>query len=304
MKSFTQEKIQLGEHELAAYSLGDSDQALVLIHGGPGAASETLQGPHERYAEMGYRVITWDQLGCGNSDEPDDDSLWTIERFTDEVKAVTDHFGLKKIHMMGRSWGGILAIEYTLKYPEHLKTLILGNTSADGEIMQRGFERFKMNLGNQTYQMMSKREANGTKDNPEYKAAITLLMRRHLCRLEEWPVELTNSVSNAGKKAMDLIFGENLFHCTGAIRSYSRLSELHNIKVPTLIMTGEHDYVSIDCAIAMKAKIQQAELHVLKGCSHAPYYEDPEQYHAVLSGFLEQQLDHSATPEVEVPGCV
>lgn len=304
MKNFTQEKIQLGEHILAGYSLGDSDQALVLIHGGPGAASETLRGPHARYAEMGFRVITWDQLGCGNSDEPVDDSLWTIERFTNEVKAVTNHFDLKHIHLMGRSWGGILAIEYALKYPEYLKSLILGNTSADGEIMQRGFERFKMNLGHETYQMMSKREAEGTKDHPEYKAAITLLMRRHLCRLEEWPEELTNSVSNAGKKAMDLIFGESLFHCTGAIRSYSRLGELHNIKVPALIMTGEHDYVSIDCAIAMKTKLKQAQLHVLKGCSHAPYYEDSERYHAVLSRFLEKQLDHSITPEVEVPDCV
>jgi len=187
MNKFKRTEIKLREYTLAGYSVGDSDQALVLIHGGPGAASETLQGPHLRYSEMGLRVITWDQLGCGNSDSPDDDSLWTIERFTDEVKAVIDHFGLKKIHLLGRSWGGILAMEYALKYPEHLKSLILGNTSADGEIMQRGFERFKMNLGIETYQMMSRREAEDTTDHPEYKAAITLLMRRHMCRLEEWP---------------------------------------------------------------------------------------------------------------------
>jgi len=79
---------------------------------------------------------------------------------------------------------------------------------------------------------------------------------------------------------------------------------MNQITVPTLIATSEHDYVSIDCAIAMKAAMKKAQLHVFKGCSHAPYYEDPIQYHTVLSSFLNEQICQHSSREVSSPECV
>ena len=81
--------------------------------------------------DKGYRVVTYDQLGCGRSDRPKDPSLWRIERYVEEVETVRKAMGLGRIHLLGHSWGGWLAIEYALKYRKSLRSLVLSNTCGD-----------------------------------------------------------------------------------------------------------------------------------------------------------------------------
>ena len=72
--------------------------------------------------DKGYRVVAYDQLGCGKSDRPKDKSLWSISRYVEEVETVRKAMGLGRVHLLGHSWGGWLGIEYALKYQRNLRS--------------------------------------------------------------------------------------------------------------------------------------------------------------------------------------
>ena len=102
---------------------------LLLLHGGPGATHEYFEGLESFLAAEGIEFIYYDQLGSAYSDQPKDESLWTTERFVEEVEQVRQALGLTKddFYLLGQSWGGILATEYALKYQQHLKGLVISN---------------------------------------------------------------------------------------------------------------------------------------------------------------------------------
>jgi proline iminopeptidase len=75
----------------------------LVLHGGPGVPCSYVRDAHLRYAKEGFRVVSWDQLGCGESDQPDDRSLWQIPRFVEEVETVRTTLGLGKVYLLGNS---------------------------------------------------------------------------------------------------------------------------------------------------------------------------------------------------------
>ena len=110
-------KVRVDGHEVVTYSYGDGHaEVLFLLNGGPGLACDYLREPLLRMVGEGYRVVTYDQLGTGKSDQPTDPALWTIERYVEEVEAVRKALGLGRVHLLGHSWGGWLGIEYALTY--------------------------------------------------------------------------------------------------------------------------------------------------------------------------------------------
>lgn len=276
-------------HKVMTYHWGEGDEALLCISGGPGCPSDAFHDTHARYAKQGMQVVTWDQLGCGQSDHPDDPSLWQINRFVEEVEMVRQALGLKKIHLLGESWGGVLGLEYCLAYPDNVKTFIIVSSAFNIPLMQRGFERYKLALGHETMQMMAKREGQGTTDHPEYQAAFTLLAQRHICRLDEWPHSLKASM-NIAKPMLSAVFGNYLFNCTGLLRHYDRTDDLYKIKQPCLIIHGEYDYIIPECAIISRDYLPNGELHILENCSHFTFFEDPITYHKILGNFLSQHV--------------
>src|SRR6187549_2237160 len=102
---------------------------LLLLHGGPGATHEYFEAFDSYLPAAGIEYYYYDQLGSAYSDQPDDVSLWDLPRFVEEVEQVRVALGLTRdnFYLLGHSWGGILAIEYALKYQEHLKGLIISN---------------------------------------------------------------------------------------------------------------------------------------------------------------------------------
>lgn len=278
-------------HKVMTYHCGEGDDALLCVSGGPGCPSDGFHDTHNRYAKHGMQVVTWDQLGCGQSDHPDDVSLWEIHRFVEEVETVRQALGLKKIHLLGQSWGGVLGLEYCLAYPDAVKTFIITSSAFNIPLMQRGFERHKLALGHETMRMMTRREAQGTTDHPEYQAVFTLLAHRHLCRLDEWPESLKASM-NIAKPMLSAVFGNYLFNCTGLLRNYDRTNDLHKIQQPCLIIHGEYDYIIPECAMISRDYLPNAELHILENCSHATFVEDPVKYHRILENFLQQHVSN------------
>lgn len=279
-------KIKVHSYEVSATCKGEGDETVLLVHGGPGIPGNYLLDSHSFLTDHGFKIATWDQLGCGMSDKPNDPSLWRLERFVEEVEIVRKALNLGKVYLLGHSWGGMLGLEYCFKYPGNVKAFIAANTAFDLIHMQRGFERKKLSLGEETCTMMARREAEGTTDHPEYAAASTLLMYRHLCRAEKWPEVLDYCFANIARPVLSAMFGPYLMNCTGNIRHLNWIDQLPHMEIPTLIIHGEHDFMLPDIALIAKDHLPNGELVMLHGCSHSPFFEDPAAYNRALLTFL------------------
>ena len=281
-------EVRVEGYKVVTYGFGASDEVLLLLNGGPGVPCDYLREPHAHLADQGYRVVAFDQLGCGASDRPDDPSLWQIERYVEEVEAVRTQLGLGKIHLLGQSWGGWLGIEYAVTYPENLKSIVLANTAADMPHLVSELSRLREALGPETVAMMQRHEAENTLDHPEYKAAITILNHRHVCRLDAWPAPLKRSLDDWNMAIYSAMQGPNEFLYTGNLKDWNRVPDLHRVTCPALIVVGMHDELTPACALRIHQALPNSSLNVFKNSSHTPFYEEPEAYFEVLLGFLER----------------
>ena len=279
--------IEVDGHKVVAYSYGTGKDVLFCVNGGPGLPCDYLRDSHSCFIDQGFRVVAFDQLGTGRSDRPSNSSLWTLERYVRETETVRKALGLGRVHLLGHSWGGWLGIEYGLNHPDALASLILSSTVADMPQLRAELGRLRAALGPETVAMMQRHEAEGRFDHPEYVAAITVLNYRHVCRLADWPAPVLRSVNDWNMEPYGAIQGPNEFLYIGNIRHWSRLDDLHKITVPVLITVGQHDEQTPACALEMKLRLPNAELHVFPNSSHLPFYEDPELYYPVLRRFLE-----------------
>lgn len=278
--------VKVDGYDVVAYEFGKGDEVVFLANGGPGLPCDYLREAHSCLIDQGYRVVAFDQLGTGASDRPTDPALWTIGRYVEETETVRRALGLGKVHFLGHSWGGWLAIDYALAYPEAIKTLILEDTVADMPHLITELERLRGALGAETVAMMQAHEAAGTIDHPEYLAAVTLLNYRHVCRLKEWPAPVNRSLSDWNMGPYGTMQGPNEFLYIGNLKDWNRVPDLHKITVPTLITCGEHDELTPACALRMKLHLPDVELKVFANASHMPFYENPGDYYPALLAFL------------------
>lgn len=279
-------EIVVDGHRVVTYSFGDGSDVVLCLNGGPGLPCDYVRDSHSCLVDHGYRVVAFDQLGTGASDRPDDPSLWTIGRYVGEVETVRTALGLGRVHLLGQSWGGWLAIDYALTHLGALRTLILENTAADIPHLVSELERLRGALGPETVAMMQRHEAEGTLEHPEYQAAITLLNYRHVCRLAEWPAPVRRSLENWNMAPYRTIQGPNEFLYTGNLKDWNRIPDLHRITVPVLITVGQHDELTPACAARMKHALPDAELKVFPNSAHMPFFEEPEAFFPVLLDFL------------------
>lgn len=155
---------------------------LLVLHGGPGAGHDYLE-PLEALA-ADRPVVFYDQLGCGRSDQPDDPSLWRLERFVAEVSRVREALGLERMHLFGQSWGGWLGIEYLLSHPRGVVSLVLASTSASIPQFVAEAAWLQAALPPDVYRTLQRHEATGDLRHPAYEAAVSEFYRRHVCRLD------------------------------------------------------------------------------------------------------------------------
>ena len=275
-----------GGYRVVTYSFGAGDEVVLCLNGGPGLPCDYLREPHACLADHGYRVVAYDQLGCGESDKPSDPSLWTIERYALEVETVREALGLGRVHLLGQSWGGWLSIEYGVTFPHSLKTVILEDTCGDMPHLVGELEWLRAALGPETVAMMQQHEAEGTLDHPEYQAAITILNYRHVCRLKEWPAPLQRSLEGWNMDIYHTMQGPNEFLYTGNLKDWNRIPDMHRITAPALITVGKYDELTPACALRMKHALSDAQLIVFPNSSHTPFYEEPEAYYPALLDFL------------------
>jgi proline-specific peptidase len=258
---------------------------LLTLHGGPGGGHDYLEPLNALASER--PVVFFDQLGCGKSDTPDDVSLWRIDRFVDEVTAVRDALGLDRIHLLGHSWGGWLAIEYMLGAPSGVVSLTLASTSAS--IPQFVYEAGKLisELPREMAETMRRLEAEGDFENPEFEAGMMEFYKRHLCRLDPWPDPIMRSLENLdGNIVYETMNGPTEFTVIGNMKDWNRIEKLSEIVAPTLITCGRYDELTPACSRTLRQGIMNSRMHVFERSAHMAHLEETESYLQILSEFL------------------
>jgi proline iminopeptidase len=293
MKSRTQGFVDVGAGNVWYESAGVGDRTLLLLHGGPGGNSEDFT-PFLDLAELGFRVVRFDQLGSWRSDKPDDRSLWQVPRFVAEVERVRQALDLGRMHLLGQSWGAFLAIEYALHHGEHLRSLILASGAASTRECVAGMNAWRAELPPETQVILRRHELAEDYDHPEYLAAMDVLYRRHFCRVSPYPEPLAEAVKHMATPVYTTMWGPNEFTCTGNLLDWDRTDRLDEIRVPTLITAGEFDEVHPSCAQTLHAGIAGSQLEVFAGCGHHAELEDPQRYRDLLLRFLDG-ADRSAS---------
>ncbi len=279
--------VEVDGYNVVAYSYGEGEEVLFCLNGGPGLPCDYVRDAHSWLADKGYRVVAFDQLGCGSSDRPDDPSLWTIERYVEEAETIRKALNLSKVNLYGQSWGTWFGIEYALTYPENFKTIILADGAADIPHLVSELKRLRQALGPETEAMMQRHEAEGSLGHPEYQGAITVLNYRHVCRLDVWPDAINRSLSDWNMAPYKAIQGPNEFCYTGSIKDWNRVPDLPRISQPGLVVCGMHDELTPACSQKIHDALPDSRIRVFKNSSHLPMWEEPEEYFATLLDFLD-----------------
>ncbi len=261
------------------------DIPLLTLHGGPGV-------PHDYILDMAdlasdsRRVIFYDQLGCGRSDQPNDPSLWTIKRSVEEIGIVRRELGLDKVHLWGQSFGGLFALEYALTQPSGLVSLILASSTSSIPLWIAEANLLREALPPEVQATLVRHEQAGTMDDPEYQEAMMVFYERHVIRLNPIPEHVKRAMDQVGQVYYTMN-GPSEFYVIGNIKDWDRTSRLAEIRVPTLITSGRYDESTPHINDVLHKGIAGSKWVLFEQSSHMAHVEERESYMPVVRAFIE-----------------
>lgn len=314
---------------------------LVLLHGGPGIPGVTFTGLMTQLAPE-RPVIRYDQLGCGRSDRPTDSSLWRIETFLEELAAVREQLQLRELHLLGHSWGGMLAIEYLLTRPVGVRSLILTSSLCNTPFWIKEARQLRTTLPPHICAVMRRFE-DGYRANTEaattpadrvtrpgiapeevrsgarimrsslplvasagmqrvaswlsfiplfrraaYEIAGAAFLRRHVCRLDKVPLALCQAYLTRNQQVYEAMWGPSEFFATGTLADWNVEDRLHEITVPTLILSGRYDEATPAQQQRLHDGIAGSRWRVFENSAHFSFLEEPALYCEVVAAFLDE----------------
>lgn len=268
--------------------VGHGPIKILTLHGGPGFTHEYLECLEPYFPKDRFQIILYDQLGSYYSDQPDDPSLWTLERFLEEVEEVRKALELDDFYLYGQSWGAMLSIEYALKYQKHLRGVILSNITASIDSYVLYLDQLRSKLPLSVQKALRFFEEREEMLKPEYeKIMFDEVYTRHLCRLKEWPEPFLRSFSHMNKQVYMTMQGPNEFVVTGNLKNWNRWKDLPNITVPTLVICGRYDTMNPADNEKMAELIPNATLKICEQGSHGALFDDQESYMSALEAFID-----------------
>jgi len=279
--------VEGGRFKVWTRKVGSGETKVLLLHGGPGASHDYLENFADHLPQAGYELYLYDQLGSWRSDQPDDPSLWTIERFREEVETVRQALGLDNFVLVGQSWGGMLGIEYALKYQDHLKGLVISNMVASIPRYAAYVNELRRRMDPEKVAILERHEAAGDYDNPEYQEIMFgELYAKHLCRLDPWPQGVLDTFEHLNHAIYNHMQGPSEFEITGTFKDWDRMADLPRITVPTLLIVGRYDTMGVSDIEEMNELLPDSTLLICENGSHISNYDDEEAYFAGLLEFL------------------
>jgi len=259
---------------------------LLALHGGPGGTSCGYSLLHKLGDER--PVIRYDQLGTGRSGRPDDLSLWTVDRYVEELDILRKELGLERFHLLGHSWGGALAAAYVLeKGTDGIASVVLSSPLLSTPDWIEDANRLRSLLPEDVQDTLARHEADGTTDSADYRAASAEFYARHVSRGEA--VEPVDDCSDAPWNPViyNTMWGPTEFRATGTLVDFDLTDRLHEIDVPVLFIAGEFDEARPERLASYQRLIDGAQLIVIKGVAHASLSRQPEVYRRALEKFLD-----------------
>ncbi len=265
---------------------GGTGIPLLVLHGGPGGTSCGFSALAPLASER--EIVVYDQLGSGRSGRPADRTLWRVERFVEELDAVRKQLGLKRVHLMGHSWGGSLAAAYVLsKGTEGVESLILASALLSTPDWLRDAAVLKKELPVEVQELMQRHEAAGTTNDPEYRRAEMEYTRRFVQR-NAGAVRSADCDDSAFNRVIyEQMWGPTEFHATGSLKSFDVTGRLGELRLPVLLMVGEFDEARPETAARYQKLIPGAKLKVIQGAAHSNLQDNPEATLRVLEEFLQ-----------------
>ncbi|HUZ69826.1 MAG TPA: proline iminopeptidase-family hydrolase [Candidatus Saccharimonadales bacterium] len=281
-----------GEFHVWTKRVGNNPTAkLLLLHGGPAATHEYFEACDSFLPAAGVEYYYYDQLGSAYSDQPDEPDLWQIDRFVDEVEQVRVALALDagNFFLLGHSWGGILGIEYALKYQQHLKGLVVSNMMSSIPAYNEYARTVLMPAMDQNVLAKIKSlEASGDTETPEYMALLEGHYQEHVLRMPaaDWPEPVNRSFARTNRSIYVPMQGPSELGASGTLVNWDRTESLKDIDVPALVIGGTHDTMDPAFLEQMAGRFPKGRFLLCPNGGHMAMYDDQATYFRGLIDFI------------------
>ena len=271
--------------------VGDSNskkKPLLLLHGGPGSTHNYFEVLDKLSVLDNRMIISYDQLGCGNSYLEGHKELWNLKTWIDELKAIREHLHLDELHILGQSWGGMLEIAYISdEKPKGIKSVILSSTLSSSQLWGKEQHRRIKYLSKEDQEAIEKAEKTGNYDTKEYADANDHFMKRH-CNYDvnEKTPECLTRAKKPGKEAYVTAWGPNEFTPIGNLKDFDYTEKLKEWNLPSLIISGTNDLCSPLVAKTMYDNIKGSRWELFEDSRHCVFVDQNEKYIKLLIEWL------------------
>ncbi len=276
---------------------------VLLLHGGPGATHEYFEAFDSFFPRAGIEYYYYDQLGSAYSDQPDDTSLWELPRFVEEVEQVRQALGLDRenFYLLGHSWGGVLALEYALRYQQHLKGLVISNMMASFPAYNEYANSVLIpRVDPEVLAEIRRLEALQQTETPRYmELLVPNYYTDHILRMppDHWPDGVNRAFARLNRTVYVLMQGPSEMGASGRLANWDRVADLRSVAVPTLVIGAAHDTMDPAHMEMMSREVQRGTYLFCPNGSHLAMYDDQQTYFSGLIAFLHQvDADSRAVP--------
>jgi len=269
-------------------SLQSSKIPLLLLHGGPGSTHNYFEGFDQFSEQTGRPVIMYDQLGCGRSSMPDEPQLWRAETWVAELQALRKYLQLSRVHLLGQSWGGMLAIIYGCDYqPQGLQSLILASTLSSAQLWAQEQHRMIRLMSSTDQDAIATAECQNDFSGRAYQMANQHFMEEHAAGpITETDPEFLRRPKQSGRVAYQTAWGPNEYCPTGTLANYDYTRQLSQLRVPTLITSGTDDLCTPLIAKTMFDQLPNAEWTLFAHSRHMAFIDETSSYFERLREWL------------------
>lgn len=263
---------------------------LVLLHGGPGSTHNYFEVLDDLTDLDGRTLVMYDQLGCGESYIEGHDELWTYRTWDEELIVLRGHLGLDRCHLLGQSWGGMLAIEYLVDYqPQGIRSVVLSSTLSSCALWGAEQHRRLRYLTDDEQRAVAAAETSGTYDDPAFRAAEARFMELFCAGpIDENSPACLRRPKRSGRASYLATQGDNELSPTGIFRTWDYTDRLADITQPALIISGTQDLCSPLVAKTMFDRLPRARWELMTGCRHMCFVDDTPRYLRILQSWLNE----------------
>jgi proline iminopeptidase len=266
---------------------------LLLLNGGPGMSHEYFECMESFLPKEGIEFIYYDQLGTGYSENPNDTAMWDLPRYVEEVEQVRKALKLDKdnFYLLGHSWGGILGMQYALKYQSNIKGLIVSNMMASCPKYGEYSKVLEKQMNPEILKTIKELEAKKDYSNPKY---MGLLMEnfynKHILRkpVNEWPEPVNRASSRLNQSLYITMQGPSELGISGKLTNWDVSKQLPSITIPTLVIGAKHDTMDPEYMKWMATQFKNGTYLYCQNGSHMCMYDDQETYFKGLIDFLKK----------------